>query len=60
MVFIVKFMIGWSMIGWSMLLLLLAGIAARKMKDDPTKFWRDQNDDTSDDNDDDNNDETDT
>ena len=49
MIFIVKFMIGWAM-----LLLILAGIAARKMKDDPTKFWRDQNDDDDDTDEDDN------
>lgn len=46
MVFIVQFMIGWSM-----LMLLLSGIQAKKMHDNPPKFWRDQNDDTNDDND---------
>ena len=39
------------MIGWAMVLLILAGIAARKMKDDPSKFWRDQDDDDDEDDD---------
>ena len=43
MAFIVKFMIGFSM-----LLLMLAGAAARKMQDDPKNFWRDENDDIDD------------
>ena len=42
------------MIGWSMLLLAIAGVQARKIHDDPNRYWKDQNKEEEDEDDDDN------